>query len=289
MARAAPRTRPASPAEPLLRSRCTSTSRSASRSARTATSSSTRGRPRAGRGRASTRSWRRCGPSSSCARTPWTTRSGAGRPALETVYLGGGTPSLLPRRGRGRAAGPRPGAISASPTTPRSRSRPTPGRTSAATLGRSGPPASTRISIGAQAMSAAGLRRLGRRHRAADVVRGRRRGAGGRHRLGQPRPPLRRPGRVAGRLDRDARRGARARTRPPLPLRPHPRRPRRRGTDRSRRRPPADDRRRASLADGRASPPGRGPGGRRVPPRRPPAGRGRLARLRDQQLGAPRP
>ena len=40
--------------------------------------------------------------------------------------------------------------------------------------------------------------------------------------------------------------------------------------------------------DGPAAP-GRGPGGRRVPPRRPSAGRRRLARLRDQQLGAARP
>ena len=73
---------------------------------------------------------------------------------------------------------------------------------------------------------------------------------------------------------------------PPLALRPDPRRPRRRGPDRPGRRPPADGRRAPAAGATQARPrPGRRPGGRDVPPRGRPPGRGRLARLRDQQLG----
>ena len=52
----------------------------------------------------------------------------------------------------------------------------------------------------------------------------------------------------------DARRGARPRARPPVALRPDPRRPRRRGADRARRRPPADDRRARAAGGRRARP-----------------------------------
>jgi oxygen-independent coproporphyrinogen-3 oxidase len=92
------------------------------------------------------------------------------RPALETVYLGGGTPSLLPAE-----------AVAALLDRVRSRfgladgaeitleANPGPDeRGDASALREAGV---TRISIGAQAMSAAGLRRLGRRHRVVDVVR----------------------------------------------------------------------------------------------------------------------
>ncbi len=95
---------------------------------------------------------------------------GGDRPALETVYLGGGTPSLLPA--------PAVGAL-----LDRVRSRfgisddaeitleANPGpdeRGDAKALRAAGV---SRLSIGAQAMSASGLRRLGRRHRVVDVVR----------------------------------------------------------------------------------------------------------------------
>ena len=95
---------------------------------------------------------------------------GERRPPLETVYLGGGTPSLLPADAVARPPGARPGALRVWPRAPRSRSRPTPARTNAATRRRFRAAGVTRLSIGAQSMSDAGLRRLGRRHRAADVV-----------------------------------------------------------------------------------------------------------------------
>jgi putative oxygen-independent coproporphyrinogen III oxidase len=95
---------------------------------------------------------------------------GRGRPALETVYLGGGTPSLL--------AAPAIGAL-----LDRVRSRfgiadgaeitleANPGPDERGDAGALRAAGVTRLSIGAQAMSAAGLRRLGRRHRVVDVVR----------------------------------------------------------------------------------------------------------------------
>ena len=95
---------------------------------------------------------------------------GGDRPALETVYLGGGTPSLLPAgeiagllEHVGRRYGIAPGAevtLEANPGPDE--------RGDAAALRAAGV---TRLSIGAQAMSASGLRRLGRRHRVVDVVR----------------------------------------------------------------------------------------------------------------------
>jgi oxygen-independent coproporphyrinogen-3 oxidase len=94
---------------------------------------------------------------------------GRERPALETVYVGGGTPSLLDAEvvaallrhveTRFRIA---PGAevtLEANPGPDE--------RGDAAALSAAGV---TRLSLGAQSMSDAGLRRLGRRHRAADVA-----------------------------------------------------------------------------------------------------------------------
>jgi len=95
---------------------------------------------------------------------------GERRPPLETVYLGGGTPSLVPADAVGRLLelvraryGLTPGAevtIEANPGPDE--------RGDAAALRAAGV---TRFSIGAQAMSASALRRLGRRHRVVDVVR----------------------------------------------------------------------------------------------------------------------
>jgi putative oxygen-independent coproporphyrinogen III oxidase len=92
-----------------------------------------------------------------------------GRPALETVYLGGGTPSLLPAdeierllaRVRGRF-GIAPGAeitLEANPG-PDERGEP-------AALRRAG---ISRISFGAQSLDDAELRKLGRRHRSRHIA-----------------------------------------------------------------------------------------------------------------------
>jgi putative oxygen-independent coproporphyrinogen III oxidase len=90
------------------------------------------------------------------------------RPPLATVYLGGGTPSMLPaeaiasiidhvRRRFGLADGAEV-TIEANPGPDE--------RGDARALHDAG---INRLSLGAQSMSAAGLRRLGRRHRVADV------------------------------------------------------------------------------------------------------------------------
>jgi oxygen-independent coproporphyrinogen-3 oxidase len=93
-----------------------------------------------------------------------------GRAPLETVYLGGGTPSMLPGealaaildrvRGRFGIADDAEVTVEANPG-PDERGDPAAMRAAGV----------TRLSIGAQAMSASGLRRLGRRHRVVDVVR----------------------------------------------------------------------------------------------------------------------
>jgi len=95
---------------------------------------------------------------------------GPERPPLASIYLGGGTPSLLPGDAVARLLDvirSRYGVASDAEVTleanPGPDERGDPGALRAAGV--------TRLSIGAQAMSAAGLRRLGRRHRVVDVVR----------------------------------------------------------------------------------------------------------------------
>ena len=93
---------------------------------------------------------------------------GRERPALGTVYLGGGTPSLLPAadvaglldrvRGRYGLAPDAEVTLEANPGPDE--------RGDAVALRDAGV---TRLSIGAQSLSDRGLRRLGRRHRAGDV------------------------------------------------------------------------------------------------------------------------
>jgi len=91
-----------------------------------------------------------------------------GRPALESVYLGGGTPSLLPAadvtrildRVRARF-GVAEGAEVTLEANPGPDERGDAGALRAAGV--------TRLSIGAQSMSDLGLRLLGRRHRVSDV------------------------------------------------------------------------------------------------------------------------
>ena len=152
---------------------------------------------------------------------------GRGRPALETVYLGGGTPSLLPAAAVGELIDrvrSRFGIADGAEVTLEANPGPDE-RGDAAALRAVG---ITRLSIGAQAMSAAELRRLGRRHRVVDVVRtvAEARAAG----IASISLDLLydAPDATARRLDRHARRRARPRARPPLALRPDPRRPRRR-------------------------------------------------------------
>jgi oxygen-independent coproporphyrinogen-3 oxidase len=95
-------------------------------------------------------------------------RFGGARPSLESVYLGGGTPSLLPADAVGdllelvqRRFGVAPGAeitIEANPGPDE--------RGDAILLRQAGV---TRVSLGAQSLDDRELRTLGRRHRAADV------------------------------------------------------------------------------------------------------------------------
>jgi len=93
---------------------------------------------------------------------------GRERPALETVYLGGGTPSLVPAEAIGgllAMVGERFGIAAGAEVTleanPGPDERGDPVALRAAGI--------TRLSLGAQAMADDALRRLGRRHRAADV------------------------------------------------------------------------------------------------------------------------
>ena len=93
---------------------------------------------------------------------------GAGRPPLETVYLGGGTPSLLPAEAvadllaRIRA---RFGLAEGAEVT--IEANPGPDERGDARAWRAA--GVTRLSLGAQSFADEELRRLGRRHRAADV------------------------------------------------------------------------------------------------------------------------
>ena len=96
-------------------------------------------------------------------------RFGAGRPPLETIYLGGGTPSLLS-----------PGAVADLLTKVRQRFglaahaeitlEANPGPDERGDAGAWRAAGVTRLSLGAQARADAELRRLGRRHRARDVA-----------------------------------------------------------------------------------------------------------------------
>ena len=93
---------------------------------------------------------------------------GRERPALETVYLGGGTPSLLPTQavaGLLDLVRVRYGVAEGAEVT--LEANPGPDERGDGTALRAA--GVTRLSLGAQSMSDPGLRRLGRRHRAADV------------------------------------------------------------------------------------------------------------------------
>ena len=93
---------------------------------------------------------------------------GRGRPALETVYFGGGTPSLLPAEaiaGLLDIVRARFGVADGAEVT--LEANPGPAERGDARAFRAA--GITRLSLGAQATSDTALRRLGRRHRAADI------------------------------------------------------------------------------------------------------------------------
>jgi oxygen-independent coproporphyrinogen-3 oxidase len=96
-------------------------------------------------------------------------RLGASRPALETVYFGGGTPSLLPADAVARLLDlvrARFGlALDAEVTIEAN-----PGPDERGDAHRLRAAGVTRLSLGAQSMSEPELRRLGRRHRVSDIA-----------------------------------------------------------------------------------------------------------------------
>ncbi len=186
----------------------------------------------------------------------------AERRGVDTVFVGGGTPSLVPadaarRRPRARSRSLRGAEVTVecNPTTSPTSCWPT--------YAAGGV---TRISLGVQSMVPRILDLLGRRHDPDNVICGRRVDPARRVRFVQPRPDLRHRQRDARRVAHDV--GARPRARPAarLGLRPH-----RRAGHTARRRPgPLSRRRRAG-------------GGVRA--RRRPAQRRRARQLRGLQLG----
>jgi oxygen-independent coproporphyrinogen III oxidase len=93
---------------------------------------------------------------------------GPERPALETLYIGGGTPSLLPAPAVAGLVDLVRARYGLTPTAEITLEA-NPGPDERGDAGALAAAGVTRLSIGAQAMSNAALRRLGRRHRAADV------------------------------------------------------------------------------------------------------------------------
>jgi oxygen-independent coproporphyrinogen-3 oxidase len=92
-----------------------------------------------------------------------------GRPALETVYLGGGTPSMLPAEALAtivERVRERFGIADGAEVTVEAN----PGPDERGDMAAMRAAGVTRLSIGAQAMSDTELRRLGRRHKVADVA-----------------------------------------------------------------------------------------------------------------------
>ena len=166
-------------------------------------------------------------------------RRAAGRRSRRSTSAAGRRRSCRPTRSP--RCSPGFATATASPPAPRSRSRPIPGPTNAAMPERSGAAGVTRLSLGAQAVDGGPA--------PARPAPSRRSTSCGRR--GRPGRPASAPSAstccttcpastLADWID-DARRGPRARARPPVALRADARRSRRRGPDRPRRRPPADD------------------------------------------------
>ena len=119
----------------------------------------------------------------------------AWRPALGSVYLGGGTPSLLPAADVAallERLERRYGLEADAEVTIEAN----PGPDERGDLAGFRAAGVTRVSFGAQSLDAAELRRLGRRHRPRRRRRSRRGCAPCRHRASIGRPPIRHPGPV---------------------------------------------------------------------------------------------
>ncbi len=207
------------------------------------------------------------------------------RPALDSVYLGGGTPSLLPAADVAallERIERRYGLEADAEVTIEAN----PGPDERGDLAGFRAAGVTRVSFGAQSLDAAELRRLGRRHRPVDVVEAVAARASCRHRAPIDRPAVRHPGPVDGDVAGHGRAGARPAHRPRLGLRPDARRPRRRGPDRGVRRPSAGPTGGPPLASRRRHGAGRRSSRRPVPvARRAPPTSG-LRLVRGLQLGA---
>ena len=158
--------RPTSCARP---SRSTSTSRSASRSVRIATSSCTRAPRRADLAPGSTTFLIALRAEIALRADALDAAFDADRPPLQTVYFGGGTPSLLSADALAALValirerfGIADGAEITLEANPGPDERGDPAGIAAAGV--------TRLSLGAQSFDGEELRRLGRRHRAGDVA-----------------------------------------------------------------------------------------------------------------------
>ena len=250
----------------------TSTSRSASRSARTATSWSSPARPRRGPANRIAAFVAALQAELALRADDLDARFGppgsATRPPLDTVYLGGGTPTLLPPTTIAGAARHGPSAVrDRGRRRGHDRGQPGPGRAR-----RRGRPGSVRhqpdlvrrpeprFGRAATARSPPSARPRRRRRR-------RRPASGG---IGSVNLDLLYDvpdGSLATWID-TLEAALELRPGSPVALRPDPRRPRRRGPDRRRRRPPPDDPRSPPLARPRDPRPGRGSRRRPVPPRR---------------------
>ena len=121
---------------------------------------------------------------------------------VQTVFFGGGTPTLLPAGDLGADAGRGARRVRARPTAPRSRPRRTPTRSTAESLAALREAGFTRVSFGMQSAVPHVLAALDRTHDPGASPRGGRRARGGGLRARQPRPHLRHAGGVARRLAR---------------------------------------------------------------------------------------
>ena len=139
------------------RSASTSMCRSAPPAADTATSTPTR--PPSWAARTPTAGWRRCALSWS-----WAADLLGTPPDVQTVFVGGGTPSLLGGARPGRRARCGPGALRRSPPTPRSPPRPTRSRRRRSCSPQLRAAGFTRVSLGMQSAAPHVLAALDRVH-----------------------------------------------------------------------------------------------------------------------------
>ena len=100
----------------------------------------------------------------------WTAQAqGDDRPMVETIFFGGGTPSLMQGQSVGARAGQDRRALAAWPMMSKSRWKPIPPAPMRRASPITAPPASTALSLGVQALNDADLKTLGRLHDAAEA------------------------------------------------------------------------------------------------------------------------